>query len=159
MAGAHITVTLDDADYLKVLGRLAAFGGNVLRETNVDLGEALKNSHEDRFKAQRDPDGVPWVQLSDNYKRWKDKKRPGLSILKFDRHMLGDMFSYEASDVALELGTNAVYGALHQFGGTSDMPAGPAAVPARPFLGIGAEDGKLILEILGEHLQAAIDDR
>jgi phage virion morphogenesis protein len=44
------------------------------------------------------------------------------------------------------------YGAIHQFGGTSDMPPRLAAIPARPFLGLSDNDEKEVIEILSEFL-------
>ncbi|QYJ99605.1 phage virion morphogenesis protein [Shewanella alkalitolerans] len=33
-----------------------------------------------------------------------------------------------------------MYAAIHHFGGTNDMPAGPAAIPARPHVGLSPKD-------------------
>ena len=78
-------------------------------------------------------------------------------MLRFDGHLLGDMFSYQVGDGFVDIGTNARYGAIHQFGGKAGMKGGAAAVPARPWPGLSAQDERDLAEILDEHLQAAID--
>ncbi|ASK91058.1 phage virion morphogenesis protein [Xanthomonas campestris pv. trichodesmae] len=84
-----------------------------------DWGEYLLRSTRDRAKLEQDPDGRKWRALEPSYKRYKDRKRPGVPILKFDFHMLGDMLSWQTDgDDVLLVGTNAPYGAIHQFGGT-----------------------------------------
>ena len=60
-----------------------------------------------------------------------------------------------STDATLQIGTNKLYGAIHQFGGTIEPKAYPALVfridgklcfarkvtiPARPYLGVSAED-------------------
>ena len=40
----------------------------------------------------------------------------------------------------LRVGSNLVYAAIHQFGGTPDMHPGPAAIPARAYLGLSDAD-------------------
>jgi phage gpG-like protein len=50
-------------------------------------------------------------------------------ILKFDFHMLGDMASWQTDgNDAVLVGTNAPYGAIHQFGGTIQRAARPANI-------------------------------
>lgn len=88
-----------------------------------DIGEYLLRATRDRAALQQAPDGTPWAALSPGYKRYKDRKRPGVPILKFDFHMLGDQFAQQVSGDTLLVGTNAKYGAIHQFGGSIDRPA------------------------------------
>jgi phage virion morphogenesis protein len=96
-----------------------------------DLGEALLNSTRERAQQQVDPAGRRWAALSPGYKKWKDKKRPGLPILKFDNHLLGDQLSYQVSGNTVLVGTNAPYGAAHQFGGTFAHKLKPGKVRLR----------------------------
>lgn len=151
MAGARVTITVDDADLQATLNRLADFGGAPLQAALGDVGEHVLNTTRDRAARQQAPDGTPWVPLSPKYAKRKEKKRPGAPILKFDLHLLGDRLSYQLGDGHVDIGTSALYGATHQFG--------RGAIPARPFLGLSAEDERDVLEILGEHLELAIDGR
>lgn len=57
------------------------------------------------------------------------------------------------------VGTNLIYGAVHQFGKPANRyyntPQGAAApIPPRPYLGISADDRARILEILTDYLRA-----
>ncbi|GIU26221.1 phage virion morphogenesis protein [Shewanella sp. MBTL60-007] len=56
------------------------------------------------------------------------------------------------SGASLEFGSSEEYAAMHQFGGTDYMPAGPAGIPARPYLGLSPEDEWFVLEILGDYV-------
>ena len=122
MAGARVEITRNTAS--PKLKRLAArLHGEGRQLLFADMGEYLLRSTRERAAKQIDPDGNKWRALSPGYAKWKAKKRPGVSILKFDFHMLGDQLSYQADQDALLLGTNAPYGAIHQFGGTVHRPA------------------------------------
>lgn len=99
----------------RALGLLQGEGRELMLE---QIGEYLMRSTRERAEQQVDPDGHRWRALSPAYKRAKNKKRPGLPILKFDFHMLGDQLSYHLDGNDLVLGTNAPYGAAHQFGHT-----------------------------------------
>lgn len=98
--------------------------GDTRRLLLMDWGEYLLRATRERAKLEQDPDGRKWRALEPSYKRWKQKKRPGVPILKFDFHMLGDQLSWQPDgDDALLVGTNAKYGAIHQFGGVINRAA------------------------------------
>jgi phage virion morphogenesis protein len=145
MAGARIEVNInvDTAaaalDY--VSAKLSPEGQKLLLS---DIGEYVLRSTRDRAVDQVDPDGHRWRALEPSYARWKAKKRPGVPILKFDNHMLGDQLSWQLDgDSAVLVGTNAVYGAVHQLG-----------PHPRPWLGISADDSDEIVALTRDHLLA-----
>lgn len=186
MAGARIEVTEDTAT--PALAEAAkGLSGDARRLMLEDIGEYLTRTTRERAAREISPDGQPWLPLSPAYKRWKDQKRPGVPMLKFDFHMLGDMLSHQVVGNELLVGTNAPYGAAHQFGATikhearkqdiyrrvdrdGNMEAGfvkrrrsnfaqsvdvaehTTEVPARPWLGISAEDEQEIGQIGADHL-------
>lgn len=122
MAGARIEITKDTASpALKSL--IAGLQGEGRARMLGDMGEYLLGSTRERAAREVDPDGNKWRALSPAYARWKAKKRPGVPILKFDFHMLGDQLSYNVDGEGLLLGTNAPYGAAHQFGHTYQRAA------------------------------------
>jgi len=122
MAGARVEITRNTAS--PKLKRLAArLHGEGRQLLFADMGEYLLRSTRERAAKEIDPDGNKWRALSPGYAKWKAKKRPGVPVLKFDFHMLGDQLSYEAGQDELLVGTNAPYGAIHQFGGTVHRPA------------------------------------
>lgn len=93
-----------------------------------EIGEYLLRSTRARAALQKAPDGTAWDTLSPRYKRFKNKKRAGKHMLRFDFHMLGDQFSHQVSGDTLLVGTNAKYGAIHHFGGDIERPSRTAEV-------------------------------
>ncbi len=121
-----------------------------------DLLEALGAELESQTRRRIDaggpaPDGTPWKPWSDAYER---TRHGGQSLLLSEGGLL-DSIQSAVSGGTLETGSNLIYAALHQFGGTSDMPAGPAAVPAREWLGIGPEEARELDGIIDAWLSAA----
>ncbi|MGO1072316.1 phage virion morphogenesis protein [Lysobacter sp. CA199] len=146
MAGARIEFDRRDVDRAMqaLTGTLGDKGRTLLFK---DIGEYLLRSTRERAATQRDPNGKLWETLSPPYKARKQHKRPGVPILKFDFHMLGDQFSYQVIGSTLYVGTNAIYGATHQFGRDP--------IPARPWLGLSKADHEEIPLIVKDHVMAA----
>ena len=147
MAGAGIKIDYQyqDRHVLDALDRLIQ-AGNDLQPVFADIGEYLLLAHDERWARQEDPDGSPWAPLSPRYAARK-KKNPDL-ILVLDG-FLRDTLAYNATASGLEFGSNRIYAATHQFGDDSRN------IPARPWLGISADDETEILDILQDHLKAA----
>ena len=85
-----------------------------------DIGEYLLLAHDRRFASQSAPDGTPWQALSPAYLKRKVKNRD--KILTLDG-FLKNTLRYQVSANELVFVTNRVYGAMHHFGGSIDMPA------------------------------------
>ncbi|RJF94812.1 phage virion morphogenesis protein [Oleomonas cavernae] len=195
MAGAKITV--DDSAIIAALQGLIAAGERP-EPALKNIGEHLRESTIARIKAEKSPDGTAFKPLSPAYA--KTKKGPG--ILR-ETGTLAQIV-YQAADGQLDVGTNAIYAAIHQFGGSVTRharsrqmsfrtasegaftkkdgtkagsklrfaaPGSPGSsarwvtigehtipIPARPFLGISAEDKVAVLEILGDFLDLASGD-
>jgi phage virion morphogenesis protein len=149
MAGARIDISTEGATavsdvlttLVKNLDNLAPALGNV--------GEHLMLTHRDHFDEQSSPDGTPWQALSPDYAKRKKKNKD--KILRLN-DILRDTLAYNVGDESLEFGTNMEYGAIHQFGGTSDMVPRLAAIPARPFLGLSDDDEKEVILVLGKFI-------
>lgn len=119
---ARIAITKDTAS--PALKRLLVQMQGDGRELMLgQMGEYLMRSTRERAAREETPAGNKWRPLSPNYAKWKAKKRPGVPMLKFDFHMLGDQFAWQVDTDGLLLGTNAPYGAIHQFGGTTQRAA------------------------------------
>lgn len=147
MAGAYIEI--DDAAVLAALDRLIAAGERP-RPALSEIGESLLQSTRKRFSDQVSPDGQPWAPLSPAYAKRKAKKggRSRDLILVLNGY-LAELNAYQLGDDEVAIGTNRIYGAVHQFGWPERN------IPARPFLGVSEGDRTEILEILNEHLAAA----
>lgn len=150
MAGASMKIELVTREITAAFKQLRELGGEAsLDELFYDIGPDLVRRHTDRAALQIAPDGTPWAPLDENYAARKEKKRPGVPILVFDYHMLGDMFGYQVGGGELAIGTNAIWGATQHFG---DDERG---IEARPFLGLAPDDVDAILDIAREHLDRA----
>lgn len=158
MAGAQIGMSVRDADRIgRALNALMEASGN-LRQPFEEIGAALRSSTEQRFEDEVDPEGDPWEELTErtqNQLVTRRRKRGPDHILR-RKGLLYQSLTYAATHADVAVGSNRIYAAIHQLGGTDDMDPGPAAVPARPFLGVSDEDEREIEEILMEHLQRAL---
>ncbi|MBU1352105.1 MAG: phage virion morphogenesis protein [Gammaproteobacteria bacterium] len=176
MAGTHVTYIVEDQAVRDMLARQALPPD---AELASQLGEYLQSSTEARFKTQTAPDGTPWAPLKPRYA--KRKKYHKDKVLTLRGYLRGGIHFQVGADNSVQVGTNAKYGAIHQFGGAIEMPARQATVryrseagrvlfaskkhqgamerqvtipahevnmPARPFLGISAEDDREIRSIV-----------
>lgn len=139
------------------LGELARRLGRVNADKRKPLeaiGAAWESSTRNRFNTGQAPDGTKW-KPSDRVRRKGGKTL----VLKGN---LQEVTNAVEGD-AVEVGTNRVYGPAHQFGATIQragahavplhLPAGreaagPTQIPARPFLGVEAEDWPIWTGIL-----------
>ncbi|MBL8510589.1 MAG: phage virion morphogenesis protein [Betaproteobacteria bacterium] len=78
------------------------------------IGFSLLRSTRDRFDSQIDPDGRRWSPLK--AATIKSKKRRKNRILE-NTLTLRDSIQMRVNDNSVEIGTNVVYAAIHQFGG------------------------------------------
>lgn len=113
------------------------------------IGYYVVRSTRDRAALQISPDGVPWAPLSPRYARRKAKLRPGLPLLKFDNHMLGNQLAWQLDGDSVLVGTNAPYGARQQFGG--------GGITARPWLGLSELDQEGIARRVVAFLQKGLN--
>jgi phage virion morphogenesis protein len=168
MAGAQIKITVKDKPVTDALARLVR-GGGPLIACLKNIGVALVKSTRARFAAQAGPDGKPWAKLNPDYAKGKR----GPKILQEHGHLLGSIV-YQLTGRRLAVGTNLVYGAIHQFGGVI-VPRSASAlvfrmgghlvfarkvtIPARPYLGVSPGDQKTILGIIQDHAEEAWSGR
>lgn len=157
MAGILIEVTIADAPTRALLAALRARAG-ALQPAFREIGSMLKASTRQRFEAERGPSGQRWARLAQSTQRkrvTKAARRGGANILR-NKGLLYASITYLATTDDVRVGTNKRYAAIHQLGGTPDMAAGPAAIPARPFLGLDAADEVEIGAILAKHLARGV---
>lgn len=174
MAGAFTLISkIDDRQIVKALDRLHAKAGR-LAPAFKNIGEVVLRSTQDRFSSQTDPDGRPWQRLKASTITGKSLRGHSTKILR-QRGYLADSIRYQANESGVRIGTNRIYGAIHQFGDKTKAhvirprnkkalawPGGrhPARavnhpgslIPARPFLGLSRQDRDRILEVISDHL-------
>lgn len=174
MAGAMLEVTLGESQIGQALAELEQRLGS-LRTPLADIGEYLQQSTDERFRSQVGPDGSPWAPLAPSTLARKRTNR----ILR-ESGDLQDTLRYQVSDSELAFGTDRPYGAIHQFGGKIEHAARSQQVhfsgrrfatksksdaskwvtrgasvttmPARPYLGLSAEDETEVLAIIADYL-------
>jgi phage gpG-like protein len=86
--------------------------------------------------------------------------------LRDEGHLYASI-THRASPTSVEVGSNAIYAAIHQFGGTIKAKDAKAlrfrigdvwvtkesvTIPARPFLGIDDDDRQMIVETVADAL-------
>lgn len=143
MAGTHITFTVDDARLRAMLERQSQPETGTLagRDTlAARIGERLVESTRQRFKTQTAPDGTPWTPLKPATIRRKVKNPD--KILTLQGYLGGNAGGggqgprwQPIDDNTVEVGVNAKYGAIHQFGGEIQMPVRQATVRYRSVAG------------------------
>lgn len=140
---------------LSALGRVES---RLARLTQADRGQLLENmgavlesSTRNRIQSEKtDPEGNSWPDWSPAY---AETRHGGHSLLSADGGLLDSIRSDVRGD-EVEVGTNLVYGAVHQFGGAEvDMP-----IPARPYLGVSAEDEQDILAVTDDWLDGLLGE-
>lgn len=135
MAGAFLD--LDVVGLAPALAWLSRIGDPRLGHEGLVLLGGLAESQSRRRIAEekRTPTGEAWAPWSANYLK---TRRRGQSLLQASGGLLDSIAAYDVSDVEERVGSNLVYAAIHQMGGTPDMAPGPAAIPAREYLGMSA---------------------
>lgn len=130
MTGTRIDVSVEMAEVRAMLDRLGKEGTDDLMPR---LGEYLLKSTQSRFDSQTAPDGTPWKALSPAYARQKKYNKERVLTL---RGYLRRSIRYQVSGPAeVEVGTNILYGAIHQLGGMIEVKARQATVRYRSVAG------------------------
>ncbi|EAS1999542.1 phage virion morphogenesis protein [Salmonella enterica] len=118
---------------------------------------ALLSSTEQAFEKEADPvSGSGWVAWSDPYLAWREEhgRTPG-KILTLDGDLARSITTDYGPDYAL-LGSPKIYAAIHQWGGTTGMAPGPAAVPARPYMGLDKTGEREIYDAIEKRTERAV---
>ncbi|CAM5520929.1 phage virion morphogenesis protein [Eoetvoesiella caeni] len=163
MAGIEIKTQVLDHVASDVLDRIIENMGN-LRPVLFDIGEYMQGSVEERFRNETDPHGQPWEPLTEFTKK---NKRGNQILTESGGSGLRGSIHYEVGSTSLEQGTNKIYGAIHQLGGTIKAKGGGAlaigrpggafalvkqvTIPQREYLGLSKEDRDIIDETLWRH--------
>ena len=165
MAGAIITARMDGEAARRAFFRLAMRMGDTTPIMGA-IGTGLVEGTNDRARRAVDPDGQSWAPLMPAYAAIK--RGPG--ILRASGELM-DSITRRAGPTSVEVGTNRIYGGVHQHGATIKpvtakrlvfrlaggmVAAASVTIPARPFLGISAEDERMILDTLEDALDRAL---
>lgn len=123
------------------------------------LGEYLESATIERFTREEAPDGQAWSESI----RAREEGGKTLS----DQGLLKGSITHNVRGDTIEVGTNLIYAGVHQFGATIRpkkgqylkffLPGGlvfakEVTIPARPYLGISAEDQTELLALTEDHI-------
>lgn len=121
------------------------------------IGLSLVTSTQHRFETGVGPSGSPWPPSIEA------RAQGRRTLIKSARLM--QSITFNASDTGVEVGTNVIYAAVHQFGATirpvskaklsfmllgKRVFADQVTIPARPFLGLDEEDINEMTAIAGD---------
>lgn len=159
MSGVAIEIGLQDVLALAALDRLAD-KGRALGPLMERIGFSLVSQTLQRFEDQHGPDGTPWQPSQ------RAIEHSGQTLK--DSEVLLASITHVAGSDSVEVGTNVLYAAIHQFGGRIEPVSAPALrfrigdawvttdhvdMPARPYLGLGADDPAEILGLTAAWLE------
>ena len=170
-----ITVRLESAP---VIARLQEIARRVddLSPAMRGIGEMMVESTKERFNSSTGPDGQRWkanalgtvlarlAKIKGAYSKRDGRltKKGATAITSkkplVDTGMLQDTIRYQLTPggQGVEIGTNRFAGeweggaAVHQFGNRK------GTIPARPFLGLSANDERAVLDVLDRFLRQAV---
>jgi phage virion morphogenesis protein len=144
MAGVSLT-----GDWKKLSGRLSGMVSKMQHAQTMTeaMGEALASSTKQRFKTETDPEGNKWEPSI------RAMTEGGKTLT--DTAVLKNSIGYEATKTHVAVGTNVVYGAIHQLGGKAGRGLA-ADIPERPFLGVSDADMEELKGIAEDFIQEGL---
>ena len=109
-----------------------------------------KKTIQERFEKEQTPDGKKWEPLSSARikQRLKKHKKGDMKILSDEGYLR--RIHYEAGKDYMQIGTNAKYAKVHQFGFKEKN------IPARPFLGVNEQELRYIKGMLTSYVKRHI---
>lgn len=162
MAGVRVDIEIDDKRAHASIGRLLDALADP-RPALDEIGARLVASTLERFRSESAPDGTPWQQSL------RALVQGGQTLQ--DTGRLRDSIQHVVRGDGVDIGSNLVYAAIHQFGGKApDRGPGQAGkghavtLPARPYLGIdgprpgprSGSDAAAIERIVTRHIAEAV---
>jgi phage virion morphogenesis protein len=147
-----IQIEIDDRAVTQMLQRLIDAAQNP-RPALLEVGEDLVESTKRRFETQTAPDGSRWERNSPVTIKRKGRDQPLTG-----RGTLMDQINYQITgNDTLDVGSPTIYAAMQQFGGRkSEFPNLWGDIPARPFIGVSADDEQSILNTFINYLRDQI---
>jgi len=142
MAGSQIKIEMKE--FAQAANGINAMGPNADQIYMAVAGLVESQTRRRIATEKSSPDGTKWPAWSTAYKASRKK---GKSLLMASGELL-DSIASAFTGTTVEVGSNLEYAAVHQHGGLDSMSAGPAAIPARPFLGLSPENADELLELV-----------
>ncbi|PZO05459.1 MAG: hypothetical protein DCF29_08135 [Alphaproteobacteria bacterium] len=167
MSGFSLTLSYDDLDIRATMTRLRILGADLREEVLTPVGATLEATTVERFDTNVGPDGEAWEPSL------RASITGGRTLV--ERGHLRDSIHYVLEDDAVEIGSADIRAGVHQFGAVihAKTSAGlnftladglgvtvdSVQMPERPFVGLSAEDGQLVIGIGQAALARALEGR
>jgi phage virion morphogenesis protein len=167
MAGTFIEIEINDKELQSAFDRMEARCGRLKPAMDI-IGNIVTNSIRENFVAQGRPER--WKPLSEvtlymliggraGFKKTGEiraaaKRKVTNKQILIDMGMAGGLMGsihYNADDNSVIVGTDKVYGAIHQFGGKAGRNK-KVTIPARPFIVVQDEDMETIKTTINDYL-------
>lgn len=131
MAGIDLILSLPELDRLGA--QLMSFD-RVIPDALPGLSVLVESQTRRRIADEKEsPDGEPWAVWAPAYAA---TRHGGQSLLMASGDLLDSIAGDVSGSDAITVGSDKVQAAILQFGGDDSMAPGPAAIPARPYLGL-----------------------
>lgn len=146
-----VSFTVETPDLAAALARIARLGRLVDDgELLAVMGEVVVDQTVRRIADEkRAPDGAPWADWSDAYRATRESRH---SLLVGEGQLREGIFA-DVSGREVRVGSPDVYAAIHQFGGAG---VGKPGLPARPYLGLSADDAAELVAVVDGFVADAI---
>lgn len=138
----------------------------------LSIGAHLEESTKMRFREAKAPDGTRWAPNTrvtierylgerGGYGKAGKINAKGTALatakqpLTGATRLLGSQIIYQADDTLLQIGSNRIYAAVQHFGADKGSLGGGAPwgdIPARPYLGLSAQDRAYVLEAVADYV-------
>lgn len=156
------TVEIKEDEITAALTRLSAALSD-MTPVMQEIGEVMVDSTKQRFPLGVAPDGSRWAPKSRttlNRYGARTSNRVDVRPLFGPSGALSSQIFYEVTPDSVSWGSPMIYAATQQFGAAQGAfgrtrrngPIPWGNIPARPFLGVSAEDGTNILDTIAEAL-------
>ena len=179
-----ITIEYTGAEIIERLMRLSqVISPTGLRTVLGEIGEELTESTKRRFSTSTAPDGTPWAPNStattlpsylcsakSNFKKDGTLSKRGQTRQANKRPLvasgiLAHTITWQLVPEGVEIGSPKIYAGTHQFGAKQGQygrdrrnhPIPWGDIPARPFLGLSADDESAISTLISTHLRDALN--
>lgn len=129
MSGIKLSYHIDMSEPIRAFRALGDADRYQLADT---IGATLVTEFKLNFENEQGPDGTPWTPS-------ERAKNEGGKTLR-DKNHLNDSITHNvfSGGDGVEVGSNMVYAAIHQFGGETGRN-GATKIEARPYLGLNAD--------------------
>lgn len=118
-----------------LVGTSLKIKGDVLHGVGAEIESQVRRRIDEDKTA---PDGSDWPEWSENYRKTRDGQH---SLLVGEGELL-DSIQYGISGPSVDVGSNLVYAATHQFGDPGRN------IPPRAFLGLSVDNERDLMDLV-----------